>query len=363
MRHFMAKSASLTAFLLALFLILPGRPVAKVTGQCANCHTMHNSQNGTDVVSGGPYGTLLVGNCVGCHTGTNTGGTTDTGATPYVMGTSAPTFGTDTLAGGNFWWVENVTDAKGHNVVTANDDGVLTSAPGVSTGSSCGTDSCHDNLNRVPSAESGKNGCQSCHLNVMHHANDGTGTKYVDTAAKGWYRFLSGHMGGAGIGVKGIEDSGWGYGATVGGTNHNEYLGNAAAKTSSGGFSACGNTTTGFCTGCHGNFHIENDSADGSGNWSRHPSDAVIPNSGEYASISTNYNPNVPVARPAGFTWADGSSSSATPGTDMVMCLSCHVAHGSPYDDLLRWDYSAMNAGGGDNNTGCFVCHTNKDDA
>jgi len=41
------------------------------------------------------------------------------------------------------------------------------------------------------------------------------------------------------------------------------------------------------------------------------------------------------------------------------MCLSCHVAHGSPYADMLRWDYGTMVAGGGGSG-GCFTCHTQK---
>jgi hypothetical protein len=48
----------------------------------------------------------------------------------------------------------------------------------------------------------------------------------------------------------------------------------------------------------------------------------------------------------------------------IVTCISCHRAHGSEYADLLRWDYTAgTSAGSGTNlNSGCFVCHTTKDD-
>ena len=52
---------------------------AKVTGQCANCHTMHNSQggaavvqnmvNGSMVLSASPNEALLTTNCIGCHQG------------------------------------------------------------------------------------------------------------------------------------------------------------------------------------------------------------------------------------------------------------------------------------------------------
>ncbi len=323
-------------------LIFSGMSFAAV---CSDCHTMHNMQDGTSITGGDPTNSLLVASsCLACHTGTNTG----SNSIPYVMGSSEPTFGTNTLAGGNFWWVENDSDAKGHNVITANTDGTLSAAPGASS-AGCGTPNCHAALNVAS--------CEGCHMSPAHH----TASSGNVTAAP-WYRWLSGHQGGAGLGVKGIEHSGWGYGATAGGTNHNEYLGNVDDKDSAGGFAAVGSTMTGFCTGCHGNFHIQDATATGATPWTRHPSDFVILNSGEYASMSTSYNPNTPVARPAGFNWA-GAVGVATvaAGTDMVMCLSCHVAHGSPYDDMLRWNYDTMEVGGGSNTSGCFVCHTSKD--
>jgi len=61
------------------------------------------------------------------------------------------------------------------------------------------------------------------------------------------------------------------------------------------------------------------------------------------------------------------TSSMSGPESDgraNVMCLTCHRAHASPYEDMLRWDYTAMIAGSadsGDYNTGCFACHTGKD--
>jgi hypothetical protein len=117
-------------------------------------------------------------------------------------------------------------------------------------------------------------------------------------------------------------------------------------------------TATAYCCGCHGNFHNENVEGDGSGSWIRHPSDAKLPPDGEYAAY-VDYNPLAPVARPA----VTGSASpTVIPGTDMVMCLSCHRPHGSPYDGLLRWKYTGD--GGceaqGTSKCGCFVCHTQK---
>jgi len=349
----------------ALLSVFSGPAMARVTGRCDNCHTMHYSQGGTQLStwgSGGPYNTCLVNTCVGCHTGTNDG----TNTTPYVYSTTEPTFGTNTLAGGNFYWVKT-DDAKGHNVFSDNPD-TLTKAPGDSGFSGCATNDCHTNLHATNTNYGTRQGCSKCHMmgnstapQGYHHANDGTGTKYVDTAAKGWYRFLAGHMSGAGFGVKGIEHEKWNYGATA--SSHNEYYG-VEVLTGGYGFGSLAPAMTAYCTGCHGVFHSDQQQGDetGSNPWIRHPSDKVIPTTGEYQYISTTYNLNVPVARSslaAGRTSTEFST--VTAGQDMVMCLSCHVAHGSPYDDMLRWNYSGMIAGGGDNTNGCFVCHTTKD--
>jgi len=360
----MIASSVILSLIFFLVLFPSHNSYARVTGPCSNCHTMHNSQEGDSVEGfmafeddGTANRTLLATTCVGCHTGENTADST----TPYVMGLSKPDFGKDgnTLAGGNFWWVAqggSINDKKGHNVagITISDNN-LNSAPGQTEGFSRSCRLCHSSL---------EDGCKNCHRIPKHHANDGTGTKLVNTAEQGWYRFLSGHMGGIGRGVEGIEHEKWNYKADE--KSHNEYLG----KKQHGeyGFDGGGNTTTAFCTGCHGQFiHQQSDA----GKWIRHPSDAVIcdpdnPDSenSEYATAFGGvYDPDVPVARPSLDGWTT-SSNIVTPGEDMVMCLSCHVAHGSPYPDMLRWDYDLMIAGTTNpavQGTGCFKCHTEKD--
>ena len=295
---------------------------------------------------GGGYPSLTRGSCVGCHTGV-----VDGGPTPFVNSSSEPT---QILAGGNFYWVAQGNDAKGHNVLgIANTDGDLIQAPG--NPNHC-ADSCHYSL---ATTDYNAPGCQGCHLEPKHHAPqqaDGTPAK----EANGYFRFLAGHMSGSGHGVEGIEDSDWQY--TVSATDHNEYRGHEEYLTFSAGFYNLNNTMTAYCCGCHGNFHIQRDGDTASANWIRHPSDAVIPNSGEYASY-TDYDPIAPVARPdlSGYS---GPSETVNLGTDLVMCLSCHRAHGSPYDDMLRWNYdpgTVAGGGGVSDGTGCFVCHTEKD--
>ena len=347
---------------IAMFLASP--VCAKVAGVCSNCHTMHNSQGGAHMMlnttidgesggtHGGGYPALTRGTCVGCHTGDVTDG-----PIPFVntMGSEPTTY----LAGGNFYWVAQgvANNAKGHNVkgvpgIVADS---LTQAPGDAFGLGC-TTGCHGTLfTPVDSGVALDTGCQGCHLNPRHHATQQTAGDPA-LAANGYFRFLSGHMSGDGYGVEGIEDADWQY--TNSATDHNEYLGKVATHTGAGGFTnILGNTMTAYCTGCHGNFHNQ---ADTNADWIRHPSDAVLPTTGEYAAY-TAYDPIAPVARPSLTTI--GAAETVVPGTDMVMCLSCHRAHGSGYDDLLRWEYSGMVAGGtGADGTGCFVCHTAKDD-
>ena len=357
----------IVCLVIAIIIFVSDQAIAKVKGLCSNCHTMHASQSPWPSEWGSksqlPKEYLLVTDCIGCHSSNTSSTYYDLGGckVPVVLytGASAPT---QYLAGGNFWWVKEELggdDAKGHNVFLGEDDS-LPEAPGNSVGT-CGTNACHINLSEPYSGSdmvfvlNGKYGCQGCHLNVKHHANDHANFEsgLVDSADKGWYRFLSGH-GFTGEGVKGYEYKDWE--AAPGGTAHNEYIGDATATgygfTQSGG---AGDGVTAFCTGCHGNFSHGGQGS--SSPWKMHPSDAVIPATGEYQYYTT-YNPLVPVARPSSFDFSSAPSSTVTPGKDMVMCLSCHRPHGSPYPDILRWNYQGW-PGSGTN--GCNVCHTEKD--
>ena len=370
-----------------LTILVPLYTQAKVTGRCDNCHTMHNSQNGTSVDPNGPSEMLLKTNCVGCHSATDrtTAFDTLTGA-PIVWNNAAggPDYGASYggiggikqgLAGGNFYWVTQgdgdgeENDNKGHNVFSDNPDEALASgAPGNGgrglDPSNCGgTNSCHSSISSTNSVTSqlkvglnNRQGCTKCHMvdsklgpNGFHHAGDDN----TLVNAFPWYRFLRGHEGAKDHGVDGIEDPNFQlYPSYV----HNEYRGYLNESTLEA------HNITSFCCGCHGLFHTQ---ISGSA-WIRHPSDDVIPSTGEYASAFGatggsgigNYNHLVPVAREDLSDIPDVSKVYL--GEDMVMCLSCHRPHGSPYPDMLRWNYEDMQAGG-IGTGGCFACHTEKD--
>lgn len=388
----MRKVAITFTIFACFFLVFYGNVYAMVSGNCSNCHTMHNSQNGTSVAkddSGNPVATSYIGmtiySCLGCHSSSNPAEYMSGIGAPIVYNTGGPSYGFydgtnyHGLAGGNFHWVLT-DDEKGHNVFASNPEDTMDlsdGAPGRTTGVCAGSGSCHYNIHETVSGIinpflaglNGRQGCTKCHMiqtdpvggqNTAplgyHHAND-TGP-VIDSDAEGWYRFLEGHNSGAGRGVSGMEDTDWQN--TYSATDHNEYLGNDISKASvpsgMGGGNPLGNIMTGFCIGCHGLFHWQQN-VDGSP-WIRHPSDEVIPNSGEYASMTSTYDPQVPVARDDLSGWTNPSGT-VTLDQDMVMCLSCHRPHGSPYNDMLRWDYSGMVAGGSGSG-GCFVCHTEK---
>lgn len=358
----------ITIFLCALFFILlvliSSSPQAKVSGGCNNCHTMHNSQHGSAVARGdapwnGSGGStearsqLLVASCLGCHSSTGTEAIEDLLSglkVPIVFNTSG--YPIQPLAGGNFFKISQggaSNDPYGHNIrgISIADNNLIY-VPGqhISDEDTLSITDCYNchvtslvGVPGIPFTKS-RNGnvliCEDCHI-PNHHADDSA--TIVDEIG-GWYRFL--------YDVKGIEDSDWEQ--TVSSTDHNEYQGETVQLSGSISDAGCA---------CHKDFHaLRNPSGVGSSSpWLRHPTDIALPTTGEY-SLYTMYNPQVPVARPdlSGYS---GPSETVTPGTDQVMCLSCHRAHGSEYFKILRWDYKGWPAGGGTN--GCNICHSTKD--
>ncbi len=377
--------------------------LAVVTGECANCHTMHNSQSGTSMAHAGngaawnggqltggsasePQSNLLISGCVGCHSSSNNQTIVNIGSTriPIVYNMTEPdgsSTATTPLAGGNFYWV-TTDDSKGHNVYgISNQDATLNSAPGFA---SAGCSPCHQNLT-IPESFTGfgsvsKGGCQACHV-PRHHAN---GKATVTGSAEGWYRFLGSAMAAAQLntnivwsGVVGIEDDDWEQ--TSSPTDHNVYQGTSFIYTSGGMTGGLSWGSVGeLCTGCHETFHhgpqaegvnkmntddrLFIDSTALTGVWIRHPSNVLIEDKGEYSGITT-YNPSVAIGR-KNLVPNDANFQTIDHTRDVVTCISCHRPHGSPNPDMLRWDYNGMLAHDSNANTGngCFVCHTTKDD-
>ncbi|WP_161947603.1 cytochrome c3 family protein [Malonomonas rubra] len=357
-------------FGLAALLFAAGNVFA-VTGACVNCHTMHNSQDNAVMTfnsSATAGGMLLRGaSCGGCHADA-TANTALGGAIPQVNVSVAA----NVLPGGSFYWVAgNGTedDPKGHNVsdLGIDADVTLTTPPGWTTttagNANTGTLGTDWATNQLTCA--GTYGCHGDHdyadkfdaLQGAHHTNagnDGTAVGGSTASVGESYRFLKT--------IQGIEmDSSSTWVETN--SNHNVYYG-AVGDTDN-------TTISELCAQCHGNFHLRDGegaddgiSAGGTASpWLRHPTDIDMKGlGGEYALYVYD------VEAPIGVNTLTGMDETAAVGDyteQIVTCLSCHRAHGSNNDDLLRWDYTTNmtvgQAGASLVNTGCFRCHTAKD--
>lgn len=356
-----------------------GNAEARVTGVCSDCHTMHNSQDGAAMPITGTNttakGALVRNDCVGCHS--DAAGVLVRGATPIVYRTGAPSSTPKYLAGGDFYWAKT-DQTKGHNPVSIpgmSSDSTLTVPPGwvagrnPTGGTAPAAGGAWTAANKLTCA--GTYGCHGNHaanlddfggVSGSHHAGGA-----IDGATTGTsYRFL--------LGITGEEDADWEKTTAAG--DHNFYKGKARNDDDTGQSGA--NTISYLCGECHGNFHAGADliaasdawnTAGTAAPWLRHPTDFDLNKATQRAGGDDydgyTYDVTVPVgttdpttAKAAG---NDSLLAANVAGQAIVTCISCHKAHGSEYADLLRWDYTAMNAGGGSNTTGCFVCHTTKD--
>ena len=383
----MNKWSWLTVVIVGVMLLFSGVAVAKVSGPCADCHTMHYSQHGKkpgetgfptespyDLWTGteGPYEALLVDDCVGCHSGaTARKGASD--EIPVVLRTTEPS-GTGpgkSLAGGDFYWVNNGDSTKGHDVIdlpniSGQDSNLGLTPPGWDTTGAAtegwagtvaggatswnsqltcaGTYGCHgdhDESTNAGAIRGAHHGDDSCLKAGSVNENNQGGT--VATS----YRWCGG--------IHGIEDDDWEW--TASNTDHNQYKG------VDGNTGYSDKTTISYlCAECHGVFH--SDIGGTSSPWTRHPTDFALGSASgsEYADYNGSghsYSVEAPVGRD---NIDDGIVSTVTPtGTEdcIVLCVSCHRAHGTEYDDLLRWNYDEMIAGE-DKTGGCFICHTTK---
>jgi hypothetical protein len=348
-----------------------------ISGACANCHTMHYRQDGgipAGAGTTGPYQQLLKNDCIGCHSGA-AGSPTNALNAPVVYrtsGTPADQGPNNTLAGGDFYWVVNWGATYGHNVIdVVGSDGTLGLTPpgwDASATSTIGAGQVASGGWTTQLTCAGAYGCHGKHQDAgtdlssmggikgAHHGNPGTSGYHDGSTLGKSYRFL--------YGIQGFEDGDWEWTATDGTTDHNEYKGiNDTSNRQNDGTTSYADTTTisFLCAECHGNFHSEIDADATSGSpWVRHPTDIALPTTGEYSAYTT-YSVEAPVGNPT--PTSQSTTFAQTDTNRIVICLSCHRAHGSNQPDLLRWKYSDMQAGttGAAAGTGCFRCHTLKD--
>lgn len=309
------------SLLVGAAVLLPSAASAAglMVGTCVNCHTMHDSVDGTseNPATGGPKAQLLKWNgCVGCHTGAVNVAGLDANfpKAPQVGSTASGTAN----AGGYFNTAvssHNVDDISGLDLQDQAYDGNI--APGNTA--SFGTDAANTFT------------CTSCHGRAIggHHtytAQTNARTGVSDNS----FRMLGADTAGAG---------------TVSGS----YI---SAPVQTSGYATTlytGSELNTFCADCHSAFHggSKNATADETTNaadaWIRHPTDV---STAAYAATYTT-----------GDSGTLGWDSIVTGAGDVVMCLSCHTAHGSTYSDMLRFSYGAVLAGSGAANSNCETCH------
>jgi predicted CXXCH cytochrome family protein len=378
--------------------------------------------------TGTPIVNLLKFDCMACHANNPTGGTKTmnlTGGSTVPQVAHGGTTLADSLAGGNFSFgmaAQGGTSRNVHNVndlfagQVDNNTGLFNEPPGLYHGEDrhafttsggaafdaftcAGARGCHGTRDQILdiAVDNGTANVYGAAKRVgiaavsgAHHINiDGAkdATNYTGPVTHSGAKVAEGYRFIVGLKGMGNTEARW---QNVDAGSHNEYYGVAGGLAANscgtchinrtvarlGDSSRLGidstiitpnNSMSGFCSSCHSNFHSGGSGGDTvnngvSGAFLRHPSDYVIKNEGEYG-LYTSYDVTAPVARP---TLAASVSDAVNPGTDMVMCLSCHVSHGSPYDYLLRFDYAAMSAGTfADAATaqaegGCMACHGNK---
>jgi predicted CXXCH cytochrome family protein len=356
----------------ALLFVLPSSISAKIDDNCIDCHTDTNAPQGAMI------GDLWRGDCVSCHA---------IGADERIVtlpgGVQVPQVyhhdPVGDLAGGNFVYISEDPgiglngSRKGHDVIDLFPSVLFNFPPGFVHEAKpvyfreltcAGASGCHGVRNQLMVGPEGnlvpRIGMAA--LKGVHHVNEDGPLKVADTVANS-YRFL--------MGLQGLEHTyardRW---QNVTPAIHNEYFGStfptdydlcsschvgSAEATLDSFITTPGHSMSGFCATCHSNFHAQTAGAIA---FLRHPADYIIPARGEYAEY-TLYEITAPVARPNVY---DEPGDLVNPGIDLVMCLSCHVAHASPYDNMLRFDYRNMTAGaaGAAEGKGCFACHTSK---
>ena len=350
------RSILVTALGLGLVCSLPTLSMARVKGVCANCHTMHASQlnNGIGAFSNGtqtPNGVLLVNNCYGCHGGDGTARLDGTTGAPLVIVSGAPTY--NTLLPGGFL-LKGADEKTQHSIPDiAGMAAGLTYPPGWVDGGENGRGATQWNTTTLVCG--GTNGCHGDPTQA-DQAKSVSGIHHKATALG--YRGLKGISGAESVSYN-VEHNGYSGIAHLGDANNT-------------------NTISSLCAQCHEDFHNlaagAGDVLNASGAWIRHPTDFALDSANltndAYTSMARNIQ--VPIGKVfagAGMNLEINSTEAAdfdawpTTVNGVVICLSCHRAHGSPYNDLLRWTYEGMVASttGNQAGEGCFRCHSTKD--
>jgi predicted CXXCH cytochrome family protein len=354
---------------------------------CDGCHVMHNASDGVAKSTTGkgasvaPWSNvtnmyLLQGSdqsstCLICHSGTMTQGFQFT-----VADLTSATAPTNRTPGGDFGWVQTAfswtnspAQRHGHNIAAADfgmapDPDLATAPGGAWTGASSGRkafacSSCHDPHGRYRMQASGTatNGLEfagpyaGSPETLPIAASGSYGQEPQADYAVGAYRLL------AGVKYAPASNSAYPFPnnppVAVAPKTYN------ASEATSEVRVAYGTGMSEWCQNCHTNIHLDGYTSGVQG--LRHPagSDALL-HAGQIAVYNTyissgkvdpaatdKYTSLVPFEQGSGKRLGDlvvtAAANSTVPADAQsnVMCLSCHRAHASAFDSMVRWDQNA----------------------
>lgn len=350
------KSLKTSFMILAALLItfgLSGKAFAFHAGgvaECTGCHHIHDAASASNLLAGSDISST----CINCHGAS--------GASSYHIVTPdadmpAGTPPGNRTPGGDFGWLKkgytwvprtgstssSLAENHGHNIVAADfgyiADAVNATAPGGdmdATALSC--NSCHDNHGKLRRLSDGTFATSGAPI-----ISSGSYNNNADPAvglAVGAYRLLRGPGSSAGSGGKTFSNV---FNAVVPSTyNRTE----AVTPTRV----AYGMGTSDWCAACHPDMHsaISSDFT--------HPTgqtlgttvaanyNAYIGSGNMTGSSATSYDSLVPFqsdnltdyAALRALSVNDGSVATGPASSDRVMCLSCHRAHATGWDYMLR---------------------------
>lgn len=346
-------------------------------GECEGCHTMHNSSEGMPVTPNSPAGSvgtyLLKGSdassvCLGCHQKSG-----DPGPTSFHVSTAdtdmpAGSPPRQLTPGGDFGWLNKTYtwiptlgaspltspgDKHGHNLVAQDygyfpDSYKTTSPGGFYPAANMGCTSCHDphgRYRRFADGSIAKDG------KPIKESGSLAGGQEPDTQQSvGVYRLLGG------VGYKpGSLGGGFAFiynpPAAVAPDTYNRSESLTQTRV------AYGSGMSDWCRNCHANIH-----KDSGPTQFKHPADS---NAGQLrrSNISAYYDKYVKDGDLTGIesnaylslvpfelgianyatlksivTTTPTLGPSTTSDSPAVMCLSCHRAHASGWDDSMRWN-------------------------
>lgn len=342
--------------------------------ECEGCHSMHNSFEGaSNTVNGlqNPY--LLKGadqssTCLACH-----------GAGATLSGYHVSTSGTITSAslpaqmtpGGDFTWLKITTnfsvrgtpntgygERRGHNVIASDfgyvaDPDLATAPGGTYPAANLTCASCHDPHGRTRRFADGTYANTGLPISNSGSYNN-SADPIANVYAVGAYRILAG----AGYQPKSLVGS-YAFANTVPAASAPSSYNRAETTQQGQTFVAYGQGMSEWCANCHTAF-IQDGYTSGmaglrhpAGN-SSHLTAAIVANYNAYVTSGRMTNTDVNAAYSTITPFEVGTTDfavlkarSALSGavdrsaaaTNNVMCLSCHRAHASGFESMLRFSY------------------------